>query len=216
MNKFKLFLIRAPATSYDKGVWYREKWRCGAIFTFNLHGLPNLTVNLRTGNIFCSLVFFQPPGQNWHREVLFVRWIYKLINYQCWKERKGGMKTHDWASMNSSVFHLILIYFIGSRSRVLGLLDHWYCLLLTLAFCMPGTILRDFDGSVNKLLHKHYEVKISSVTMSQFTALEKEMATCSIILAWRVPWTEAPGELQLIRPQSTGHNWSDLACMPNL
>ena len=26
--------------------------------------------------------------------------------------------------------------------------------------------------------------------------LEKEMATCPSILAWKVPWTEEPGELQ--------------------
>jgi len=25
--------------------------------------------------------------------------------------------------------------------------------------------------------------------------LEKEMATCSSIVAWRIPWTEEPGEL---------------------
>ena len=25
--------------------------------------------------------------------------------------------------------------------------------------------------------------------------LEKEMATCSSILAWRIPWTEKPGRL---------------------
>ena len=29
-------------------------------------------------------------------------------------------------------------------------------------------------------------------------SLEKEMATCSRILAWRIPWTEEPGGLQLI------------------
>ena len=28
--------------------------------------------------------------------------------------------------------------------------------------------------------------------------LEKEMATCSSILAWKVPWTEEPGELQFM------------------
>ena len=27
-------------------------------------------------------------------------------------------------------------------------------------------------------------------------ALEKEMATCSSILAWKIPWTEEPGGLQ--------------------
>ena len=26
--------------------------------------------------------------------------------------------------------------------------------------------------------------------------LEKEMATCSSVLAWRIPWTEKPGGLQ--------------------
>ena len=29
--------------------------------------------------------------------------------------------------------------------------------------------------------------------------LEKEMATLSSILAWRIPWTEEPGGLQLQR-----------------
>ena len=36
--------------------------------------------------------------------------------------------------------------------------------------------------------------------------LEKEMATHSRILAWRIPWTE-PGELQSIGPQSVRHDW---------
>ena len=35
--------------------------------------------------------------------------------------------------------------------------------------------------------------------------LEKEMATHSRILAWRIPWTE-PGELQSIGPQSVRHD----------
>ena len=32
--------------------------------------------------------------------------------------------------------------------------------------------------------------------------LEKGMATHSSILAWRIPWTEEPGGLQSIGPQS--------------
>ena len=43
--------------------------------------------------------------------------------------------------------------------------------------------------------------------------LEKDMATHSSILAWRIPWTEEPGGLQFIVSQEVGHNWSDLACM---
>ena len=36
--------------------------------------------------------------------------------------------------------------------------------------------------------------------------LEKEMATHSSILAWRVPWTEEPGGLQATGSQRVGHD----------
>ena len=37
--------------------------------------------------------------------------------------------------------------------------------------------------------------------------LEKEMATHSSILAWRIPWAEKPGGLQSMGSQRVGHNW---------
>ena len=36
--------------------------------------------------------------------------------------------------------------------------------------------------------------------------LEREMATYSSILAWRIPWTEEPGGLQSMGLQRVGHN----------
>ena len=36
--------------------------------------------------------------------------------------------------------------------------------------------------------------------------LEKEMATHSGILAWKIPWTEEPGRLQSMGLQKVGHN----------
>ena len=36
--------------------------------------------------------------------------------------------------------------------------------------------------------------------------LEKEMATHSSILVWRIPWTEKPGGLQSIGSQRVGHD----------
>ena len=36
--------------------------------------------------------------------------------------------------------------------------------------------------------------------------LEKEMATHSSILAWRIPWTEKPGRLQSTRSQRVGQD----------
>ena len=41
--------------------------------------------------------------------------------------------------------------------------------------------------------------------------MEKEMATHSSFLAWRIPWMEEPGGLQSMGLQRVGHNWSDLA-----
>ena len=42
--------------------------------------------------------------------------------------------------------------------------------------------------------------------------LEKGMATCSSILAWRIPWTEEPGELQSLGSQTVGKEWSNWVC----
>ena len=36
--------------------------------------------------------------------------------------------------------------------------------------------------------------------------LEKEMATQSSILAWRIPWTEEPGRLSSMGSQRVGHD----------
>ena len=37
--------------------------------------------------------------------------------------------------------------------------------------------------------------------------LEKEMATHSTTLAWKIPWTEKPCRLQSMGSQSVGHDW---------
>ena len=37
-------------------------------------------------------------------------------------------------------------------------------------------------------------------------SLEKEMATQTSILAWKIPWTEESGRLQFMGSQRVGHN----------
>ena len=44
-----------------------------------------------------------------------------------------------------------------------------------------------------------------------FHALEKEMATHSSVLAWRIPGTGEPGGLPSLGLHRVGHDWSDLA-----
>ena len=56
----------------------------------------------------------------------------------------------------------------------------------------------------------------SRIRLSDFTftfcfhALEKEMATHSSILAWRIPGTGEPGGLPSMGSHRVGHNWSNL------
>ena len=47
--------------------------------------------------------------------------------------------------------------------------------------------------------------------LSTHHALEKEMATHSSVLAWRIPGTEEPGGLPSMGSYGVGHDWSYLA-----
>jgi len=44
------------------------------------------------------------------------------------------------------------------------------------------------------------------LSLGQENPLEKEMATHSSILAWKIPWTEDPGRLQSTASQRVRHN----------
>ena len=48
------------------------------------------------------------------------------------------------------------------------------------------------------------ETRVQS--LGQKDPLEKKMATHSNILAWEIPWTEEPDELQSTGSQRVGHN----------
>ena len=55
------------------------------------------------------------------------------------------------------------------------------------------------------------QTRLSDFTFTfHFHALEKEMATRSSVLAWRIPGTGEPGGLSSIGSHRVGHDWSDL------
>ena len=56
-----------------------------------------------------------------------------------------------------------------------------------------------------KRLPTTQETQVQS--LGQEALLEKEMATHSSILAWRIPRAEEPGRLQSMRSQRVGHDW---------
>ena len=45
-------------------------------------------------------------------------------------------------------------------------------------------------------------------SLGQEDPLEKEMATHSSIVAWKIPWTEEPDRLQSMGSQRVGHDWA--------
>ena len=59
-------------------------------------------------------------------------------------------------------------------------------------------------GSVVKNPPAKEDVRVQS--LGQEDVLEKEMATRSSTLAWKIPWTEEPGGLQSAGSQRVGHD----------
>ena len=55
-----------------------------------------------------------------------------------------------------------------------------------------------------KCLPAMWETRVRS--LDQEDPLEKEMATHSSILAWKIPWTEEPGRLQFMGLQRVRHD----------
>ena len=59
--------------------------------------------------------------------------------------------------------------------------------------------------------------RLSDFTLTfHFPALEKEMATHSSVLAWRIPGTGEPHGLTSMGSHRVGHDWSDLAAVAEL
>ena len=54
------------------------------------------------------------------------------------------------------------------------------------------------------LMQETQEMPVPS--LGQEDPLEKEMATHSSILAWKIPWTQEPGRLQSMESQRVRHN----------
>ena len=63
----------------------------------------------------------------------------------------------------------------------------------------PGVVARSWTGLSDFTFNFH------------FHALEKEMATHSSVLAWRIPGTGEPGGLPSMRSPRVRHDWGDLA-----
>ena len=85
--------------------------------------------------------------------------------------------------------------------------DSWSCQNWDLVQSNKWVKIFDFPGGSDSKASAYNARDLGSVPGSG-RSLEKEMATHSSILAWRIPWTEEPGRLQPTGLQRVGHNWA--------
>ena len=80
---------------------------------------------------------------------------------------------------------------------------------LQLNSCLADPLsLLDFPGGsvVRNLPANEGDLRVGGSIPGSGRSLEKEMATPSSILAWKIPWTEVPGKLQSMRLQRDGYD----------
>ena len=86
---------------------------------------------------------------------------------------------------------------MGPQSRIRQSNQHTSVCLLYI--CMASLVAQRV-----KRLPAMLETRVQS--LGQEDPLQKEMATHSSILAWKIPWTEEPGGLQTTGSQRVGHD----------
>ena len=113
-----------------------------------------------------------------------------------WMEEPGRLQSvgslrvrHNWIAKCT----LYNIFQKTESSRFYGTNMNQYQYTYTIQYCKSRTRPSDFTFTFH------------------FHALEKEMATHSSVLAWRIPGTGEPGGLPSMGSHRVGHNWSGLA-----
>ena len=100
--------------------------------------------------------------------------------------------------------------------KEMGIPDHLTCLLRNLYAGQEATV-RTVHGTtdwfqIGKGVQQGCILSPCLFNLyAEYIIPEKEMATHSSILAWRIPGTEEPGGLPSMGSHRIGHNWSDLA-----
>ena len=134
-----------------------------------------------------------------HREYL---WRYMNSSVISWKIRllqTQDLKIHlqDYSQLVKSILKIFILWSMNNNCKI-----NWLPLVAQMVKSLPAV----------------QETRVQS--LGQEDPLEKKMAAHSSIPAWRIPWTEEPGRLQLMGSQSrtrlrnfTFNKWKDMAAV---
>ena len=138
--------------------------------------------------------------------------------------------TKSWLLLGDWTTTIWPLTFMLKHFKMLHCLDWKISSSIILIFCKEVPIYPNREGHGIPLQYSCLENPMDggawwaavhgvakSWTLSDFTvtfhfhALEKEMATHSSVLAWRIPGMGEPGGLQSMELHRVGHDWSNLA-----
>ena len=137
-----------------------------------------------------------------------------------WTEEPGGLQFmglqrvgHDWSDLahmhSSSIFNFLRKHHtVFHRTVPVYRRRQWHPTPVLLPGKSHGW--RSLVGCSPWGRYNRTRLSVFTFTF-HFRALEKEMATHSSVLAWRIPGMGEPGGLLSVGSHRVGHDWSDLA-----
>ena len=132
----------------------------------------------------------------WHHRLHRWTWVWVNSRSWWWRGRPGVLRFmgsqrvgHDWATELNWIYLQCCVSFWCTAK--------WFSyvyMCVYLSFLVAQTV-------------KNLPAMQKTQVPGSERSLEKEMATHSSILAWRIPWTEEPGGLQFIGSQRVRQDW---------
>ena len=110
----------------------------------------------------------------------------------------------SWASILNTLPPKSLSWFCNYGLPPLSVISPWYFGICLYCFITQQCLTRVAQRL--KRLPGMRETQVRS--LGREDPLEKEMATHSSTLAWRIPWREEPGRLQSMGSQRVRHDWA--------
>ena len=151
--------------------------------------LKNIQSLIPSAKLWCDINICM----NWHSRIS----VFKV---------SSSMSTNRWMDYENNE-----VLFCLKKKKILPFVTTWMNLEDIMLSEIP--IHRKTNTALFHLSEVYKLVRLTEAEIRVVVARcsEKEMATHSSILAWRIPWTEEPGGLPSVGSHRVGHDWSDLA-----